>query len=128
MSHTIKNLNEVEDSGLKFGFEGVQEARFARGALDAEKTGLAYLKVMPGQRQPFAHKHDEAEEIYVILAGSGRIKLDDEVIDVQPLDAIRIAPTVTRALEGGDDGIEFIVFGPHHDNDGALVEADEFWG
>jgi len=127
MSHTIKNLREVEDMAPKFGFEAVQEARFAWRDLDAERTGLALLRVKPGQRQAFAHRHDEAEEIYVILAGSGRIKLDEDLVEVKPLDAIRIAPGVARALEGGPEGVEYLAFGPHHDKDGQLVEGDEFW-
>src|SRR5512144_1124554 len=98
MSHTIKNLREVEDMAPKFGFDAVQEARFPWRDLEAEKTGLAFMRVKPGQRQASAHRHDEAEEIYVILNGAGRIKLDDEIIDVQPMDAIRIAPGVVRAL------------------------------
>ena len=128
MSHTIKNLRDVEDSAPKFGFDAVQEARFCREDLDASKTGLAYMKVKPNQRQAFAHRHDEAEEIYVILSGSGRIKLDDEILDVHALDAIRIAPGVTRALEGGPEGIEYLAFGPHHDGDGELVKDPGFWG
>ncbi|HWH92984.1 MAG TPA: cupin domain-containing protein [Baekduia sp.] len=128
MSHTIKNLHDVADMAPKFGFEAVQEARFAWRDLDAEKTGLAFMRVRPGRRQAFAHRHDEAEEIYVIIGGSGRIKLDDEILDVRPMDAIRIAPGVTRALEGGDEGVEYLAFGPHHEGDGELVPGDEFWG
>lgn len=128
MSHTIKNLRDVEDSAPKFGFDAVQEARFPRKDLDAETTGLAYMKVKAGQRQPFAHKHDNAEEVYVVLSGSGRIKLDDDIIDLQPLDAIRIAPGVTRSVEGGPDGIEYLAFGAHHDGDGEIVKDPGFWG
>ena len=93
--------DRVEDSAPKFGFEGIQEARFASDELDAADTGISYHRVMPGNRQAFAHRHDEAEEIYVVLAGKGRMKLDDDIIDVKPLDAIRVAPTVTRQFEAG---------------------------
>jgi mannose-6-phosphate isomerase-like protein (cupin superfamily) len=127
MSHTIKNLRETEDMAPKFGFDAVQEARFAWRDLDAEKTGLSLMRVKPGKRQAFAHRHDEAEEIYVVLDGSGRIKLDDEVIDVAPLDAVRIAPGVVRGVEGGPEGIEYLAFGPHHEGDGELVKGEEFW-
>src|SRR3954462_5748775 len=128
MSHTIKNLRACQDMAPKFGFDAVQEARFASRDLDAQKTGLAFMKVKPGQRQAFAHRHDEAEEIYVVIAGDGRIKLDDEVVEVKELDAIRIAPGVTRGVEGGADGIEYLAFGPHHEGDGELVKGEEFWG
>jgi len=70
---------------------------------------------------PFGHKHDEAEEIYVVIAGSGRIKLDDEIVDVVELDAIRIAPAVARCIEGGPDGISVLAMGAHHDNDGEVL-------
>jgi mannose-6-phosphate isomerase-like protein (cupin superfamily) len=126
MSYTVKNLAEVEDSAPKFGFDEVQEARFAREDLDAESIGLAFLTVKPGKRQAFAHRHENAEEIYVVLEGSGRLKLDDEIVDVGPLDAIRIAPSVTRMLEAGDDGLRVLAFGPRHEKDGELVK-EGFW-
>ena|SRR5215204_4568816 len=126
MSYTKKNLDRVEDSAPKFGYEELQEARFAGQDLDAEATGVAFMRVKPGQRQGFAHKHDEAEEVYVVISGSGRIKLDDEIVDVERLDAIRIAPGVTRALEADDEGLEYLAFGPHHKGDGELIH-EGFW-
>jgi mannose-6-phosphate isomerase-like protein (cupin superfamily) len=126
MSHTIKNLRDSEDMAPKFGFDAVQEARFPGRDLDAETTGLGFMRVKPGQRQAFAHRHDEAEEIYVVLSGSGRIKLDDEIADIGPLDAIRIAPGVARSVEAGDEGIEYLAFGPHHEGDGEILKED-FW-
>jgi mannose-6-phosphate isomerase-like protein (cupin superfamily) len=126
MSYTKKNLERVEDSAPKFGYEERQEARFAGQDLDAEATGVAFMRVKPGQRQGFAHKHDEAEEVYVVISGSGRIKLDDEIVDVERLDAIRIAPGVTRALEADDEGLEYLAFGPHHKGDGELIH-EGFW-
>lgn len=125
MSYTIKNLRDVDDAAVKGGFSDTQEARFATGDLDAEATGVSHHVVKPGKRQAFGHHHDEAEEVYVVLAGSGRIKLDDEVVDVAVLDAVRIAPDVTRAVEGGPEGVELIAFGPRHEGDGGL--DPEFW-
>lgn len=127
MSYTKKNLREVEDSAPKFGFQEVQEARFPAADLQAQDTGLAFLRVKPGCRQAFAHRHENAEEIYVILAGSGRLKLDDEIIDVGPFDAIRVAPQVTRAFEADDDGLEWLAFGPHCKGDGELEHDPSFW-
>jgi mannose-6-phosphate isomerase-like protein (cupin superfamily) len=126
MSYTKKNLDRVEDSAPKFGYQELQEARFAGQDLDAEATGVAFMRVKPGRRQAFAHKHDEAEEVYVVISGSGRIKLDDEIVDVERLDAIRIAPGVTRALEADDEGLEYLAFGPHHKGDGELIH-EGFW-
>jgi uncharacterized cupin superfamily protein len=125
MSYTIRNLREVEDLAAKHGFGETQEARFPRADLEAQSTGVAYLILRPGKRQPFAHRHNEAEEIYVVLAGGGRIKLDDDVIALRPLDSIRMAPGVTRALEAGPDGLEVLAFGPRHENDAEMVP--DFW-
>jgi mannose-6-phosphate isomerase-like protein (cupin superfamily) len=126
MDYTIKNLREVEDQAPKFGFDGVQESRFPYRDLDAETIGMAFHRVKPGQRQAFAHRHEQAEEIYVVLSGAGRIKLGDDVREIGPLDAIRVAPTVIRAFEADDDGLELIVFGPRRTGDGEIVRED-FW-
>jgi mannose-6-phosphate isomerase-like protein (cupin superfamily) len=126
MSYTIKNLREVEDKAPQFGFDAVQEARFAHYDLDAEATGLSLIRVKPGCRQAFAHRHENAEEIYVVISGSGRIKLDDEIVELTPLDAIRIAPQVARQLEAGDDGIEVLALGARHDQDGELIKEGIF--
>jgi mannose-6-phosphate isomerase-like protein (cupin superfamily) len=127
MSYTKKNLNEVEDSAPKFGYGEIAEARFAGGALDAEDTGLSLHRIKPGKRQAFSHTHEKAEEVYVVISGSGRIKLDDEIIEVSELDAVRIAPKVERALEAGDAGLAYIAFGPHHKGDGELNHDPSFW-
>jgi mannose-6-phosphate isomerase-like protein (cupin superfamily) len=123
--YSIKNLREAEDQAAKFGFGEMQEARFPREDVGAEATGLGYIVVRPGRRQPFAHHHQEAEEIYVVLSGSGRLKLDDEIVEVRPMDAIRISPPVTRMFEAGPDGLELLVFGAHHPRDAQIVE--DFW-
>ncbi len=73
----------MDDQAPKFGFEEVQEARFTYRDLEAKTMGMAFHRVKPGKRQGFAHRHNEAEEIYVVLSGSGRIKLDDQVRDDQ---------------------------------------------
>jgi mannose-6-phosphate isomerase-like protein (cupin superfamily) len=127
MSYTIKNLRDVTDSAPQFGFADKQEARFAHGELDAETIGFSYHVVKPGKRQAFAHRHEDAEEVYVVLSGSGRVKLDDDVNEIAALDAIRIAPPVLRAFEAGDDGLALLVFGPRHEGDGELVH-DDVWG
>lgn len=127
MDYSIKNLRQVEDSAPKHGFSEVGEARFPRTDLRAETTGLAYHVLRPNKRQAFAHKHDEAEEIYVVLSGSGRIKLDDDVVELDTMDAVRIAPSTVRALEAGDDGLELLAFGPRHEADGEIMPIDGFW-
>jgi uncharacterized cupin superfamily protein len=122
MDYTIKNLRDVEDMAASQGFGEVQEARFAHGDLGAEKTGFSLQRVKPGKRHAFAHRHKEMEEIYVILSGSGRIKLDDQIEEVGPLDAIRIGPSVVRACEAGDEGLEILMFGPRAKGDAEMVQ------
>ena|SRR5438874_7828846 len=126
MDYSIKNLRQVEDVAPRFGFSEVQESRFAREDLDSETIGLAFHVVKPNCRQAFAHRHEQAEEIYVVLSGRGRIKLDDDVHVIGPMDAVRVAPQVTRAFEAAGDGLELLVFGPRHAGDGELVHHD-FW-
>jgi quercetin dioxygenase-like cupin family protein len=123
--HKQINLADVEDAAPGGGFEDRWEARVARVDLEAEQTGVTHFRLRPGKRSPFAHRHAHAEEVYVILAGTGRVKLDDEIADVRKLDAIRIAPQVVRAFEAGPDGLELLVFGPHHEGDGEQV--DDAW-
>lgn len=118
---TITRLTDVEDSAAKHGFGEHQEARFANGDLQTEHTGLSHHRVRPGRRQAFAHRHDEAEEVYVVLSGSGRVKLDEEIVDVAPLDAIRVSPGVTRRFEAGGDGLELLAFGPRREGDGEIL-------
>jgi mannose-6-phosphate isomerase-like protein (cupin superfamily) len=118
---THKKLTDIEDSAPKFGYGDLQEARFANKELEAEHTGVSYLRIKPGKRQGFAHKHEEAEEVYVVLSGAGRAKLDDEIIEIEPLDAIRIAPGVTRQFEAGPEGLDVLAFGARHEGDGEIV-------
>jgi mannose-6-phosphate isomerase-like protein (cupin superfamily) len=120
--YTLKKLTDVDDSAPKFGLGEIQEARFAGGDLDAEDTGVSLIHLKPGKRQPFAHKHDEAEEVYVIMSGSGRAKLDDSIVDLGALDAIRVAPGVIRAFEAGPDGMQVLACGAHHDGDGEVIQ------
>jgi mannose-6-phosphate isomerase-like protein (cupin superfamily) len=122
MDYTIKNLREVDDIAAAQGFGEVLEARFAHEDLGAERSGVSYQVVKAGQRQPFAHKHGEMEEIYVVLFGTGRVKLDDKIEEVRPLDAIRIAPAVTRAFEAGDEDLVLLVFSPRAAGDARIVE------
>ena len=123
---TKANLRDVEDKAPGFGMGELQSARFAHGPLGAQDTGVALMGVKPGKRQGFAHRHENAEEVYVILSGSGRMKLDEAIIEVGPLDAIRVSPGVARAFEAGDEGLEFLAFGPRHQGDGEILRED-FW-
>jgi uncharacterized cupin superfamily protein len=119
--YTLKKLTDIEDAAPKSGFGEVQEARFAKDALDTEDTGFSYHRLKAGRRQPFGHKHARAEEVYAVLAGSGRAKLDEEVVELQALDALRVAADVTRAFEAGPGGLDLLAFGPRREGDGEVV-------
>ena len=109
--YTRLNLEDVENSAEKFGMGDILEAHFARDDLDATQFGLSLQRLKPGARMPFGHHHESQEEVYVIVGGSGRLRLDDEVVELVRWDAVRIAPEVMRALEAGAEGLELIAFG-----------------
>jgi mannose-6-phosphate isomerase-like protein (cupin superfamily) len=109
--YTHLNLKQVDDMAPKFGLAPGLESRFAREALNCQKSGMSYYKIAPNFRTPFGHRHAEQEEIYVVISGSARIKLEDDELDLNTLDAIRVAPDVTRAIEGGPEGAEVLAFG-----------------
>jgi mannose-6-phosphate isomerase-like protein (cupin superfamily) len=115
--YTDVNLKtDVKDMAPQFGMTGL-EARFARTNLELEKSGISYFKIEPEMRMPFGHRHTDQEEIYLVISGSARIKIDDEELDLKTLDAIRLAPGVVRALESGPEGAEVIAFGaPSNEN------------
>ncbi len=114
--YTKTNLMDVEDAAVGFGLSPDMESRFARDALEGGATGLSYQRLAPGVRQPFGHRHSHQEEIYVILSGSGRVKLEDEVVELASWDAIRVAPETMRSFEAGSEGMELLAFGAHKDS------------
>jgi mannose-6-phosphate isomerase-like protein (cupin superfamily) len=118
---THANLDTLDDVAPAHGFGDRWEARPAREPLGMERTGALFLRLPPGSRSPFTHRHDEAEEVYVVLRGSGRVKLGDDLVDLVALDALRVAPETARAFEAGPDGLEVLAFGPRHAGDGEAV-------
>jgi mannose-6-phosphate isomerase-like protein (cupin superfamily) len=112
--HTIVNLKQVEDSAPGFGFAPDLEARFAGPALELESAGISYQRLAPNYRLPFGHRHEEQEELYVVLSGSGRLKLDEEIAELKARDAVRIPAQTMRCIEAGPDGLELLAFGAPH--------------
>jgi uncharacterized cupin superfamily protein len=110
-NHTIVNLREVEDSAPKFGYAPDLSARFASGDLEMENSGVSLQKLAPNFRQPFGHREKEQEELYVVVAGGGRAKLDDEIIGMRAWDALRVPAGVARQFEAGPEGMEYLAFG-----------------
>ena len=129
MAYTKKNLKEdVQDAAPGFGFAPNMEARFATEDLELESGGAGYERLAPNFRVPFGHTHKEQEELYVVASGSGRVKIDDDVIDFRQWDAIRVPAGVWRCFEAGPDGAEIIAFGaPHVDDRRAEAEMQPGW-
>ena len=111
----------------KAGMSPNLEARFARDALDTEQLGLSYQRLAPGFRQPFGHRHKEQEEIYTVVGGSGRVKVDDEIHDLEQWDLVRIAPGTARCFEAGDGGLELLVAGPRMKEQGEVELLQDWW-
>src|SRR3977135_69404 len=110
-NYTVKNLKDAENRAEQFGRSDGLEARFARGPLELSKLGLSYQRLEPNFRIPFGHKHGEQEEVYVLLSGSARLKLDDEIVELRQWDAVRVPGPVTRNFEGGPEGAELLAIG-----------------
>jgi mannose-6-phosphate isomerase-like protein (cupin superfamily) len=109
--YTLRNLLEVENQAPKFGLAPDLEARFATRELELEQAGLSYQRLAPGFRMPFGHDHREQEEVYVVVGGGGRVRLGDEVVEVQRWDAVRVPKETMRCFEAGEEGLELLAFG-----------------
>ena len=122
--YTHRNLLDADDSSP----DGLDmEARFSRKHLDSRELGVSYFRYGPGVRPPYGHRHGSQEEAYVVVSGSGRLKLDDDVIDVRQWDVVRVAPEVARGFEAGPDGLVIVAIGGSRppEGDGELV--NDFW-
>ena len=102
---------DVNDSAEQHGLAPDLETRFASVPLGLKDSAVSYQRFAPGHRLPFGHRHENQEELYLLVSGSGKLKLDDEVVDVEQWDAIRIAPETMRCIEAGPDGCELLAFG-----------------
>jgi mannose-6-phosphate isomerase-like protein (cupin superfamily) len=109
--YTRINIADVEDAAVGFGLSPALEARFARTALGSEVVGVSRETLAPGFRVPFGHTHRDQEEVYVVVRGSGRMKLDDEILELVEGDVVRVAPGVWRCTEAGADGLQILAVG-----------------
>jgi uncharacterized cupin superfamily protein len=122
---TLKD--DVEDQGPNFGYEGKIEARMARVPLELEHSGVSYLRLAPDFRIPWGHTHKTQEEIYVLVGGSLRAKLDDEIVELRPFDAVRVHKNTIRGFEAGPAGAEMIAIGAPHTGPGDAQTVDGWW-
>ena len=123
--YAVKNLMDIDDatSGSVEGIEG----RFARKFLDSSELGVSHFRYGAGARAPWGHSHRQQEEAYVVVSGSGRVKLDEEIVELRQWDVLRVAPAVIRAFEGGPDGLELIAVGGTRPEDGDGVPVPGWW-
>jgi len=109
---TIRNIkHDLEDIGSLFNGAPDLEFRAATKPLGLEKSGLSYQRVPPGYRFPYGHTHRTQEEVYVVVGGSGRMKVDDDIVELRAWDAVRVSPGAWRGYEAGPDGLEILVIG-----------------
>jgi uncharacterized cupin superfamily protein len=120
--YTVKNLDEVANMAEQYGIEGV-EARFPKRDLGLEKVGVSYQTLVPNLRQSFGHRHAEQEEVYVVLSGSGRVKVEDDIVELKERDVIRIAGEAMRQFEAGPDGLAYLAIGAPLANDTEMVDG-----
>jgi quercetin dioxygenase-like cupin family protein len=122
--YAIVNLLEIDDAiaGRVAGMEG----RFGRKHIGSRDLGISHFRWDPGVRG-VGHSHREQEEAYVVVAGSGRVRLDDEIRDIRRWDVIRVAPEVVRAFEAGPDGLELVAVGGPKPEGGDGVVSDTPW-
>jgi len=123
--YTKINFEEVEDSAAGRGFD--VQGRFARKQLQSEHIGVSQFSYGSEVRSPFGHRHREQEEVYVVTGGSGRVKLDDQVVDLRRGDVVRVAPQVARAFESGPEGLELIAIGSDRPEGGDGERVEDFW-
>ena len=117
--------DDVENMSERFGLAPNMEARFGRSALGLEGGGFSYQRYAPSFRSPIAHRHATHEEVYVVVAGGGRVKVEDEVRELKQWDAIRLAPSTARAFEAGPEGLELVAIGFGEGGETEMLE--DFW-
>ena len=115
MAYTKINMRDVENAAPKFDMPAEMQARFARTAIEGETLGLSLFTLEPGFRIPFGHKHANQEEVYVVVKGSARIKVEDEIVELGQWDAIRFDKDTMRNMEAGPEGCEYLAFGAGDD-------------
>ena len=124
MTYKHLNINDIEDQAPAWGVDSL-EARPVGTALGAEAIGLTDYRMKPGRRLGFGHSHDAVDEVYVVTSGSGRFKLDDEIVEVTAGAIVYCPPAVVREWEAGEDGLDLVAFGAHAEGDGNMFP--EWW-
>jgi mannose-6-phosphate isomerase-like protein (cupin superfamily) len=125
--YTIQNLKEVEDQAPKFGLSPDLESRMARVPLEMEHSGISYQRLAPNFRVPFGHRHKTQEEVYVVLKGSLRAKVEGDVLELKQWDALRVHKDTMRSFEGGPEGAEILAIGAPNTGPGDADMVQDWW-
>jgi uncharacterized cupin superfamily protein len=122
---TLQNLRvDLEDLGALFDGPPELEFRAATKPLGLERSALSYQRLPPGYRFPYGHSHETQEEVYVVVRGSGRMKIDDELVEIVQWDAVRVPAGTWRGYEAGPDGLELLVVGAPNLGDDPRGDVD----
>src|SRR5437763_2645754 len=129
MSHyTIRRLDDVPDA---FGGQYPGAMRFLTEHLGTTQVAITH-RVMPpqsGGKGSYGHRHKTQEEIYFVISGTLQFKLEDDVVDVSPATAVRVAPGVVRSIwNDGPADAELIIVSMRVDDVREDVElVHDFW-
>jgi mannose-6-phosphate isomerase-like protein (cupin superfamily) len=126
--YNVENLKDVENQGVKFGLdENDIQLRMAKDPLECTSCGVSYVKLGPGWRSPFGHTHKTQEEIYILVGGEARMKIEDDIVELKPLTAVRVSPETMRSYEGGPKGAELLVIGAPRTGPGDADTVPGWW-
>lgn len=125
--YKVVKVSDVPDQGPNLGIAPNVEIRFLRNDLGCENCGVSYIRVAPNHRQQSGHRHKVQEEIYMLVSGSARAKVGDDVFEMQPWTAVRVPNDTVRAFEAGPEGAEFVAIGAPNTGPGDAIDEPEFW-
>jgi mannose-6-phosphate isomerase-like protein (cupin superfamily) len=125
---TIKSLDEIPDV---LGDYPGEMRMSAASDLGTEQVGFTWrlLPAQTGGKGSYGHRHRTQEEIYFVASGTLQFKLEDEVIDVEEGNLVRVAPHVVRSVwnEGPADAVVIIVSTRSDDPLGDVESVPDFW-
>jgi mannose-6-phosphate isomerase-like protein (cupin superfamily) len=125
--YTVVKVSDVPDQGPNLGIAPDVEIRFLRNDLGCEDCGVSYARIAPNGKRPEGHRHKRQEEIYLLVSGSARIKVGDDIVDLEPWTAVRVPADTIRALAAGPDGAEFVLVGAPNTGPGDAIDEPDFW-
>ena len=125
--YTVVKVSDVPDQGANLGIAPDVEIRFLRNDLGCEDCGVSYARIAPNGKRENGHRHKRQEEVYLLVSGSARIKVGDDIVDLEPWTAVRVPADTPRALAAGPEGAEFVLVGAPNTGPGDAIEEPGFW-